>query len=935
MKSKLFLCSIILFLMWGLFLLPQALQAQVAPTYVISGQVMDGGGRGLDGISIAFSDGGTPSYEVTTGGGFYSHTVVSGWTGTATPSDSCYTFIPGSASIGPVTGDITQDFQGVVFTYTISGTVTESGATPPDLPGAILTLSTGASTVSGVGGAYSFTVPCGWTGTISISRAGYDFTPASIVIEGPVDDDLDGQDFTGTVSSTTYTVSGQVTDSRGLSGLDGVTVTFYDGITVHEETTAGGGFYSYAVSKNWIGSVTPTSSGYFFTPATAALGPVLENATQNFSGTDFRPVISGTILDENLQPIIGVTVTANPGGTDVTPSNGTYSIEVVYGWSGYVKPSKPGWKFEPVKRNYTNVVSDMTGQLFIGTPLSSKVSISGKVTLADGSGIPGVSLTFTGVAKPTVTDDLGFYSKLVVSGWSGTVTPALEGYTFTPASRTYSSVKGDLGDQDYVDFSAGISPRIALSPKSLNFTADTAGNSGGDQSFLVTNSGGGDINWTASADQAWIGYSPSAGTNAGTVMVSVDPTGLAEGVYKGLVTIADAAASNSPQTVRVKLTVKDPSSSEKPFGVFSTPIDGTTVMSSVPFTGWALDDMGVESVKLFLKDGGKLKYIDDVVFVEGARPDVELMYPYYPNNNKAGWGYMMLTNYLPNGGNGSYTFHAVATDVEGNEVTLGTKTITVDNANAVKPLGAIDTPEQGGIASGASYRNQGWVLTPMPNKIPEDGSTIDVYVDGAHLGNPTYNIYREDVATLFPGYANSSGAMAYFDFDTTLYESGIHTIYWTATDDAGNTDGVGSRFFKILNTGGLRSGAQSTALYFDTEEIEKLPQVRHQTLSVREGFRKDAQPGTAPFDDNGSPVITLKRSGRLEFKVSDNATVIAGYMRVGDELRMLPVGSTLRSGTGMFYWHAVPAFAGHFRLVFVLQDPDGTVKRKEITVSID
>jgi hypothetical protein len=29
----------------------------------------------------------------------------------------------------------------------------------------------------------------------------------------------------------------------------------------------------------------------------------------------------------------------------------------------------------------------------------------------------------------------------------------------------------------------------------------------------------------------------------------------------------------------------------------------------------------------------------------------------------------------------------------------------------------------------------------------------------------------------------------------------VHTIYLTATDDAGNTDGIGSRFFTIQNEG--------------------------------------------------------------------------------------------------------------------------------------
>jgi len=102
-----------------------------------------------------------------------------------------------------------------------------------------------------------------------------------------------------------------------------------------------------------------------------------------------------------------------------------------------------------------------------------------------------------------------------------------------------------------------------------------------------------------------------------------------------------------------------------------------------------LDDTGIGSVKIYREQGNTLVYIGDGVFVEGARPDVAAAYPYYPNNTKAGWGYMMLTNFLPNSGNGAFVIHAVATDVFGNTATLGTKTIHCDNVHAVRKRGTV------------------------------------------------------------------------------------------------------------------------------------------------------------------------------------------------------------------------------------------------------
>ncbi|MGA3071874.1 MAG: hypothetical protein ABSD43_16835, partial [Terracidiphilus sp.] len=53
----------------------------------------------------------------------------------------------------------------------------------------------------------------------------------------------------------------------------------------------------------------------------------------------------------------------------------------------------------------------------------------------------------------------------------------------------------------------------------------------------------------------WLSAGPVYGTTPGSVNVSVNPNGLAAGVYSGAVTISSPSASNSPLTVPVTLTV--------------------------------------------------------------------------------------------------------------------------------------------------------------------------------------------------------------------------------------------------------------------------------------------------------------------------------------------------------------------------------------------
>ncbi|MCP5102634.1 MAG: hypothetical protein GY950_04610 [bacterium] len=499
----------------------------------------------------------------------------------------------------------------------------------------------------------------------------------------------------------------------------------------------------------------------------------------------------------------------------------------------------------------------------------------------------------------------------------------IAGYTSStafPIQNAYQDTKAGNADAFITRFFQYVTPgqgdpEISLSRDRLNFSAvtGTASPATPAQSFSIENSGEGTLYWAALPGSDWLLPAPAYGINGGVVNVTVNAAGLEAGTYNGTITVSAQSGTASAQTVTVVLTVYGAGTTAAPFGSFETPSNGAAVSSSVPFTGWALDDVGIESVKIY----NDTTYIGDAALVEGARPDVELAYPGYPGNHKAGWGYMMLTNFLPGGGNGTYTFYAVAVDLEGNEVTLGSTTITIDNADAVKPFGAIDAPAQGGTVSGSEYINSGWVLTPLPNKIPEDGSTIDVYVDGVFLGHPVYNRFREDISTLFPGYMNSGGAWAYFELDTTALSNGVHQVYWTAADDDGNADGIGSRYFTVENTGNrVKTGN------------------REQGLGIR--LPRAVKGGSTRRVLVGSTRRVVKQLERLRLELIPGFSgKCSGGQRVGGDLRSLPIGSTLDSEKGIFYWIPGPGFLGQYELVFTMRHSDGAVSTRDIRIEVE
>ncbi|MGD2091925.1 MAG: SBBP repeat-containing protein [Candidatus Aminicenantes bacterium] len=497
-------------------------------------------------------------------------------------------------------------------------------------------------------------------------------------------------------------------------------------------------------------------------------------------------------------------------------------------------------------------------------------------------------------------------------------------------------------------------PSIQLNRTRLYYGAVSGGWQTGPQSFTVDISGGCDMQWTASCQENWIQFTPTKGAGSTLVTVSVDSGGLTAGTYTGTISITSGSASES---VSVILTIYDTASTSVPFGEFSTPPDASVARGSIPVTGWVLDDMEVESVKIY-RDGSV--YVGDAVFVEGARPDVEAAFPGYPFNYRAGWGYMLLTNFFPNNGNGTYTLYAAATDVEGNTVTLGAKTIVCDNENAVKPFGTIDTPAQGGTASGSGYINWGWALTPQPNSIPTDGRTIHVWVDGINMGNPVYNIFRSDIAALFPGYANSSGAVGYFYLDTTAYANGIHTIQWTVTDSGGNTDGIGSRYFIIQNPGSTKKSSIHNLRQNPTHSLSPFPRFAEADLLrqiqehpftgfesipadpdpvlVRTGFDNSVPLQSISPDDSGIVNIVIPPAGRVEIRLwplsPGNNGFTAGCQEVGNWIRPLPPGSTLDTEKGVFYWQPVSACMGSFDFLFVNSSSPEAAKKIRIMITI-
>ena len=125
--------------------------------------------------------------------------------------------------------------------------------------------------------------------------------------------------------------------------------------------------------------------------------------------------------------------------------------------------------------------------------------------------------------------------------------------------------------------------------------------------------------------------------------------------------------------------------------------------------------------------------------------------------------------------------------------------MTCANASATLPFGTIDTPLQGGVASGSELRQ----LRLGADAAAEDDS--DRRLDDSRAGRRRGRRHRR----LQPRAAGHPGAVPGLqqherrgrlpDPRHDAMANGLHTISWTVTDNQGAIEGIGSRFFTVSN----------------------------------------------------------------------------------------------------------------------------------------
>jgi len=246
----------------------------------------------------------------------------------------------------------------------------------------------------------------------------------------------------GSVVPGTVSIAGSVKNGSALVPDVTVELRNASNVVLQSVVSTGGNFTFNNLTSGQNYTLTALKASYTFVPVT------LNNVTVNqtavvINGTQPVYTVGGTVLN-GTTPVSGVTVSATSGTTVLTAvsnASGVYSVAgLTAGLNFTVTAAKSGFSYTPASTVYNAIDANKTLNFIQGAPIVN-YTVSGTV-VNNTTPVSGVTVTATSTTGnfTAVTNTSGVYSLSLPSGGNYTVTAALTGQTFTPASTVYTNL---------------------------------------------------------------------------------------------------------------------------------------------------------------------------------------------------------------------------------------------------------------------------------------------------------------------------------------------------------------------------------------------------------------------------------------------------------------------------------------------------------------
>jgi hypothetical protein len=254
----------------------------------------------------------------------------------------------------------------------------------------------------------------------------------------------------------TYLISGTVSGAI----VSGVTINL-TGTSTGTATTDTMGNYNFAGLSNGGYTVTPSRTGYAFTPANQPV--TVSNASvpgRNFTSAAVPTYsISGSVSGA-IATGVTLTLTGTSTGSTTTDASGNYSFPGLSNGNYMVTPSTMGYTFSPPSQGVTVNGANVPAISFT-SGVAQTFSISG--TISPASLAVGATITLSGTSTGTTTTDAsGNYTFSNRPAGTYTVTPSKSGLSFTPISQNVSLTVGNATSVNFTAQAISASGTLAM-----------------------------------------------------------------------------------------------------------------------------------------------------------------------------------------------------------------------------------------------------------------------------------------------------------------------------------------------------------------------------------------------------------------------------------------------------------------------------------------
>ena len=270
--------------------------------------------------------------------------------------------------------------------------------------------------------------------------------------------------------------------------------------------------------------------------------------------------IYGVVNDEsNNNPLSGATVSIPEIGNRITSTNGAYEFDELEEDVYSVTASKAGYVSvtEQVEA-VSNKNKEVNFYLRAAQPAQLVIS---QTSLNFGQTETSLQLTIDNGGDDELSWQVSSdQSWLTTFPTTGTTTSETDEITVSvnrsllsvgnyTANLSFTSNGGDLS----IPVAMEVTPvGLILSENSLNFGEETT-----ELSFIISNSGNGELNWSLTSSDSWISANPTSGTittNTENITVNVSRSGLSPNTYSGSISV-DSNGGN--QSVSVTMVVPE------------------------------------------------------------------------------------------------------------------------------------------------------------------------------------------------------------------------------------------------------------------------------------------------------------------------------------------------------------------------------------------